>query len=591
MNNTDDRPIFTLYSEGNKIPSQYQVTHATIHSEANRIGKAMFKLYASDKEKQAFDISDGNTFKHGSAIKLEVKHNKKEKTLFEGFVISTEIEINSGQADMLIVECRDYGFLTTLGRKNSVYEESTDSDVFKKIISSYSDLSLKVEDSGIKHSALVQYYCTDWDFILSRADISGMIVISSGKEISIRKPEIDAEPIAEYTYGVNILEFNGKLSLSNQYAEINTASWNFSKQEIVEVTNKKQTTNKQGDLSIKNLAEKNSNILRYQTDASINKESLNAWADALASKNALSRYSGHFTTQGTSDIIPGCMVELKGLGKRFDGKVFVNSVEHIIDEDIWHTKIGMGLSDYSVVDQPDIVAPLASGFLPGIQGLHIGIVRQLQDDPLSGFRILVEYPLMNGNKNSIWSRLLTPYSGNNAGILFIPEVGEEVVVGFFNNDPCHPVVLGGLYNEKHKPPVDFSEKNEIKTITTKEKLTLEFNDTKKTISIKTPGGSHLNMNDEDKSVSLGDTNGNSILLNSDGITFKTNKNILLEAKGEIKTDAGSKLQLASKSSDVSIEGLNIKATAKVGVTCKGNATAEISSSGNTTVKGAMVMIN
>lgn len=591
MDNTDQRPVFTLYSEGEKIPASYQMTFASIRIEANRIGKATIKLYAGDTEEQPFEVSDGQTFKHGSAIKLEVKQDKKTKILFEGFVTSTEIQVSSGQPDILTVECRDYGFPATQGRKNNVYEECTDSDVFKKIISAYPPLSLKVEDTNVKHPALVQYYCTDWDFLLSRAEICGMIVVSSGKEISICKPDIGASPVAEYTYEVNILDFNGKLSLSNQYAEVNTVAWNSAKQEIVEVINKKQTTNEQGDLTVKALAENNKNVLRYQTDAFVNKEALNSWAEALATKNALSRYSGHFTVEGSPDIKPGNIIILKGFGKRFDGKVFVSSVEHVVEMNSWYTKIGMGLSDYSIVEQPDVTAPLASGFLPGIQGLHIGVVKQLHEDPLAGYRILVEYPLINGNKNAIWSRLLTPYSGTEAGMLFIPEVGEEVVAGFFNNDPCHPVVLGGLYNEKHKPPVPFTEKNEIKTITTKEKLTLEFDDVKKIITLKTPGGSHIEMNDDKKSISISDTNENSIIMDDKGITFKTNKDIVLNAKGSITAEATSKMQLVSKSSDVSIEGLNVKATAKVGITCKGNATAEISSSGNTTVKGGMVMIN
>ena len=43
--------------------------------------------------------------------------------------------------------------------------------------------------------------------------------------------------------------------------------------------------------------------------------------------------------------------------------------------------------------------------------------------------------------------------------------------------------------------------------------------------------------------------------------------------------------------DVNVEGMNVNHTASAGFTAKGNATAELSASGQTTVKGAMVMIN
>ena len=55
-------------------------------------------------------------------------------------------------------------------------------------------------------------------------------------------------------------------------------------------------------------------------------------------------------------------------------------------------------------------------------------------------------------------------------------------------------------------------------------------------------------------------------------------------------DATMKLSATAKQ-DVSLEGLNVKAQAKIGASVKGNATAELSASGQTTVKGAMVMIN
>ena len=55
-------------------------------------------------------------------------------------------------------------------------------------------------------------------------------------------------------------------------------------------------------------------------------------------------------------------------------------------------------------------------------------------------------------------------------------------------------------------------------------------------------------------------------------------------------DATMKASITAKS-DVSVEGMNVKVNAKVGATVKGNANAELSASGQTTVKGAIVMIN
>ena len=79
-------------------------------------------------------------------------------------------------------------------------------------------------------------------------------------------------------------------------------------------------------------------------------------------------------------------------------------------------------------------------------------------------------------------------------------------------------------------------------------------------------------------------------MDSGGITLTSAKDITLKAKGNITMDATMKLSATAKQ-DVSLEGLNVKAQAKIGASVKGNATAELSASGQTTVKGAMVMIN
>ena len=89
---------------------------------------------------------------------------------------------------------------------------------------------------------------------------------------------------------------------------------------------------------------------------------------------------------------------------------------------------------------------------------------------------------------------------------------------------------------------------------------------------------------------LTDPNKNEMTMDKDGITLSSAKDITLKAKGNIKLDATLKLSATAKQ-DASLEGLNVKVQAKVGATVKGNATAELSASGQTTVKGAMVMIN
>ena len=93
-----------------------------------------------------------------------------------------------------------------------------------------------------------------------------------------------------------------------------------------------------------------------------------------------------------------------------------------------------------------------------------------------------------------------------------------------------------------------------------------------------------------KEIVLTDQNKNKLTLNDGGITIESAKDLILKAKGNVKVNAMQNIETESKS-DTKISGLNVNATAKVGVKLNGSATAELSASGQTTVKGAMVMIN
>ena len=143
---------------------------------------------------------------------------------------------------------------------------------------------------------------------------------------------------------------------------------------------------------------------------------------------------------------------------------------------------------------------------------------------------------------------------------------------------------------KHKPPFEFEAKNNTKAIVTREKLRIEFDEEKKVITVATPGKNTLEISDDGKHIKLTDQHKNEITMDSGGITLSSSKDITLKAKGNITMDATMKLSGTAKQ-DASLEGLNVKVQAKIGASVKGNATAELSASGQTTVKGAMVMIN
>ncbi len=582
-----DRTLsWKIYCEGKAIEDSFRLISVQIHLAINRIGRAVLKFNAGNMDEQTFDEADSKHFKPGNTIKIDFGDLNKLETLFEGIILSTGIKLSKGNCSQLIVECRDNAYQATQGRKNRIFEKKKDSDIIKEVLKDYG--SIKVDATSFQFPEMVQYYCSDWDFALSRADANGMFIYTEGKEIRVFKPKVNGSSVLTVTHGVDIIDFDGSLSGSEQYAKFEAVSWDPATQKQVKQTAAVPSLNEQGDITIKKLSGEDSQLL--QTDAPTDKTALKEWVDSQALKAGLARYSGTFSFYGAAEVVPGCIIELKGLGKRFNGKVYVGSVTHTIENNEWITKVGMGVPAANITDEQDVVTPPASGFLPGMEGLHIAVVKKLDGDTSKECRIQVELPWLDGDKKLLWARIASAYADNQSGIFFLPEPGDEVILGFVNNDPNYPVVLGSMYGSKHKPPFEYEAKNNRKAIVTRTKMSIEFDEEKKIISILTPGKNKIVISDDGKSITLSDQNKNEVVMDSGGISLTSDKDITLNAKGNITMIATKKVDIKANS-DVAVNGSNVNIQAKMGAKVKGNATAEISASGQTVVKGAMVMIN
>jgi uncharacterized protein involved in type VI secretion and phage assembly len=268
----------------------------------------------------------------------------------------------------------------------------------------------------------------------------------------------------------------------------------------------------------------------------------------------------------------------------------VTAVRHELYDGNWLTDVEFGLSPQWFTQRDDIVAPSAAGLLPGVEGLQIGVVMKLDEDPEGEYRIQVSTPVMAAATDGVWARLAKFYASDSVGAFFLPEIGDEVILGYINNDPSFPVILGSVYSSKRKPAYTPAAANDTKAIVTRCKHKIEFDEKDKIITITTPGANEVILSDKDKSIQLLDENGNKVELTPSGISLSSPKDIKLTAKGGIELDAVNAVSITSKA-DVKSQGLNIACSAQVGFTAKGAATAELSATGQTTVKGAMVMIN
>ena len=584
-----DLVSFDILSDGKKISDTYQVISVSIEKKINSIPYARIVLSDGTPAGQQFTVSDDKTFIPGNNIEIKLGYDSKNTSVFKGIVTKQNIKLNRGNGSVLEVVCNDLAVNMTVGRKSETYLKVKDSDVFSKIISR-NGLAKQVEDTKNVLPELTQYYATDWDFVLSRARVNGQVIIANNNKVIIQKPDTGSAPVLTLTYGDSILDMDLELDATTQHAGISASSWDIATQKVLSSGPSAVGIKEPGNINSSTLSSV-VNVKEYplQTSAPIDKSSLQTWATAEKARSILAKVTGTVSFQGSGLAEPGKMITLAGVSKRFNGSVYISGVTHTFENGNWitETELGIPYDAYNAVES-NISAPAAADLIPTIGGLHNGIVVNTGKDPDGQFRVQVNIPLISGTNT--WARLSNFYTASKAGSFFYPETGDEVLIGFINNDPRFPVILGSLYSKKNPPPFTPDEKNTQKGIVTQSGLKLTFDDRDKVTEISTPGKHKIELNDKSGSITITDANKNSVTLSKSGISINSAANLTLKAKGNITLDAGGNLTAQAKANH-SISGLQVAVNAKTKASVKGSANTEIQSSGIVDIKGSLVKIN
>jgi uncharacterized protein involved in type VI secretion and phage assembly len=174
-----------------------------------------------------------------------------------------------------------------------------------------------------------------------------------------------------------------------------------------------------------------------------------------------------------------------------------------------------------------------------LQGVYTASVLDNRD-PEGQARVLVRVPGVIDA--GAWSRLATMMAGRNRGTLFVPDVGDEVLVAFERGDQRAPYVIGALWNAKAQPPA--ADATSTKLIRSRSGVTFRIDDKDTSLVIETPGGQRITLDDTPASVRIEDANGNSVTLATSGVTINASAKVTLNAStvdisaGMITVNAG-----------------------------------------------------
>jgi uncharacterized protein involved in type VI secretion and phage assembly len=516
--------IVRIRCDDRYIPDAYELLTVECTNSVNRVPRASLVFADGDPAMRTFQVSDGDLFAPGAVVELLVRRGQEErdKLLFKGVVTRHQLAADVGGALQLTVELRDAAVQLTRGRETRAWTNVTDGNVVAELAKAAGVSVGTPPRNPLTHDQLVQYRCTGWDFLLERAEALGLLTVAHDGILDMVPIGVAKAPDHQLELGMaEITGFALEADVVSQYATVEAVSWDLARKESKASLYGSGRADAQGTLRL--------------VAAGSTKAELDSWVTASLARSRAAYLQGVVSVVGFAGPVPGQTLSLSRFGKRFSGLVQITGVTHRIDQDGWQLDLQVGLDPDRFVDTTQVAEPAASGLLPPISGLHLGVVAAQHGDPLESLRVLVKLPVLGPDSPGLWARLATADAGDGRGYAFRPEVDDEVVVGFFNDDPRQPVVLGAMFGPKNPSPVAVTPENDRREIVSRAGTVLAFVDAEQpSVVLRTPAGNTVELSDQDKSIRVTDQHGNSIALEQTGVTIKTSKDLTVTADGAVR---------------------------------------------------------
>lgn len=544
-----------IKSEDKDISKDIQVINASTNYQANDIGVAKLMLVDGDPAAETFKLSEKAELQPGKVIEILAGYDKgKETTIFKGVITGVTVGKNlHGSLYLeLIIHC-DSIKLVDFPITKLFDKDQTDDKIIESLLSQSKVTKGTVATSKIKHFQYHQPNQSAWQCLLQRVFANGFLFISTPKDsqvIDLAQHSGAKHPIGITKTGIEC--FNLQLDSTSQAKSIKTFSWGINKDGklILDADGSNE--------KLKDFVDAEKVLSREpwepKSNLPLTKEELTGWSNTEAAYRKLDLYKGGITcivssTNKLDKVVLGDSLTLSGFGKHFNGDLFVTGIEHNISIDGWSVTLTVGLSLAKTILSKHYQdsQPLAQPF----KGLMVGTVATYKKEKDKPYHLPVIIDALTGTE-TIYARLTTPFASNEEGIHFLPNAGDEVIIGFWQADSRYPIILGSVHNSKNKPPTgkDYDEITASGIFLKEASFDFNYKDAKKAelVSSEIKVGEKVSiLFDKEKGTTLTNDKtklsvGSEVNLESEAIKLTAKKDI------EIKTDKG--FTITAQSTDI-----------------------------------------
>ena len=541
------------------------------------------------QETAEMTVAEAARLRVGSAVKVSTSAmgDSAPSLLVSGEVTALEGVYREGKAPLLVARGYDHAHRLSRGRSSATFQNVKYSDIARTIAGQVGLATGTIDDSGAVHDHVGQTGQTDWEFLKRLAGEVGFEVAVVEGRLEFRRPREAAEAPAggdfsssdplQLVFGQDLLDFRPRVTSSGQVSRVEVRGWDPATKQAIVGTAQARTSGAQLADDPGSLAERfGSPVLVVERGFPSQAEADRA-AEALAEQvgGAFAEASG--IARGNPRVKAGAAVSVSHVAAPFAGRYTLTHTRHTYDpQDGYRTHfIVSGRQDRSLMG---LVAGAAAGSGGGggggagsgaAAGVVVGIVTD-NDDPERLGRVKLRFPTMSAGYESHWARVAAPGNGAARGMVWIPEVNDEVLVAFEGGDRQRPFVVGGLWNGTDTPPPIEVENGKLNG------RHLVSRDGNQVSMWDKPGNSSLGMRTAGEEVVL-------LLSRTDRELSGTSEGkIVLTATSDIEINATGKVKISGDG------GVEISSSAQAKLT--GSAGVEVGTSGIAKVSGSQVQL-
>ncbi|TXS00608.1 type IV secretion protein Rhs [Streptomyces sp. col6] len=596
--------------DGRPLPAKFLNTLVEGYVDDSRTLPDLFLLRFRDPDRVLLQQTG---LKIGSEARLLARTgaDTAPKPLLEGAVTALEVELDE-TGTFTLVRGLDASHRLLRGRRVASYQNMTLSDICGQIAQRAGLKPGTVDVAGPVIEHIAQPNVTDWEFVRGLAEEAGAQAYVRDGQLHITRPaeasgapdssaRADRDPLV-LELGTNLLRCRAGVSAAEQVSEVEVRGWDIGAKEPL-VGRSPAGTSATLELGV-TAAEVTAPFGEARfvvTDAAYGTQAqVDQAAKALAERIAGSFAELEAVIRGNPEVTAGSAVALNAVGAPFEGRYTVTSSRHVFDAvrgyETWITVSGQqerSLFGLTAGGAPG--ASGASGAGPRWAGLASGTVTDTHDPEGSG-RVKVRFPWLSDEYASDWARTAQS-GGTGGGEAFIPEVGDEVLVGFEQGHLDRPYVLAGLYNGKDRPGGGGDAANapgapgggdlvdpttgavNRRAFASRSGNQLELLD-----AANGPQGVRLRTGDGKLTIDL-DRRGTAVVINSDG-------SVTIEAKERVSVTAAKGVALDAGSGELTLTGESVTLTSRNGVALNGgNGKVALSTDGAVEVHGGQVTVD